>query len=836
MAKNAAIQELLLRKGDKIALGVGGGLAAIFLVLGLVAVVGADSPSSTVKQFEDQAKRVRNGVNAPGGDAPPLPDWVGKVQDFKKIPPAEFAFSGRPFEPTTQPDMLAENPKVMPITTAQTNVLRVPMLALDVRDSADGSTRMIGVLAQKATTTKNNQELQKSQVEALRKLLDPKYKPAEKKSNRVSPTPQPQPGAGGGFPGGMGGPGGGVMPGGRGGMGGPGGMMGGPGGMMGGGGGMMPGGMGGMMGAERDDRTVVYKSPAEVAKSGDQMAMSVYPLRAVMVNATFPLRDQMEEIQRALRIKPIRDRSGKNTLENVPNPEFDGFDVERRVAAPGEDITKAQWAEFDHLTEYHNKIAMRRWEYINEAGGDLSRFLRPEEKLVAPLPLLADGLGGYPMLTQLKPLVDEIERMKQAGIQPIPPSEWDNRFKKSAGENPYAPSAGFSGGQPGGAGGGMMPGMGAGGYGNQAGYGGGYGGARGNPGGAGGPMGGMMPRPGGPGGMTPGRGGPGGDEMPGGPGGLMGGGTMSGSGRTGTDVDNLLVRFFDPDIRPGYSYQYKIRIRMKNPNYGQKDKVGRPADATVEVLTGPPQETVPVTVPTESYLYAYQPAQYVEEAKQLVDDNGKEFTLRRLLEQEEVESGKRAVVQIQRWAEQLNLGSGKAEPIGTWVVAEIPVAPGEYIGRRQLIELPLWSAGAESYVLRELSGGVKVKGLKDDRHQPKGWPVNFRDPVNPSILVDFDGGRVNAKVGEKPIKDDSAAELLILQADGKLVVHNSAVDMADPERTERTQTWDDWLKRVKARKSLPNAPGGGGPGGPGGFGRPGGSGGGGPGGSGSGDT
>lgn len=135
MAKSAAMQELLLRKGDKIALGVGGGLAGLFLVLGLVAVVGADSPSGTAKQFEDQAKRVRNGVSAQGEDAPPLPDWVGKVQDFKKIPPAEFAFSGRPFEPTTQPDMLAENPKVMWITDAQTDVIRVPMLALDVRDS-----------------------------------------------------------------------------------------------------------------------------------------------------------------------------------------------------------------------------------------------------------------------------------------------------------------------------------------------------------------------------------------------------------------------------------------------------------------------------------------------------------------------------------------------------------------------------------------------------------------------------------------------------------------------------------------------------------------------------
>jgi hypothetical protein len=866
MAKSAALQEFLLRKGDKVALGIGGAAAGLFLVLGLVSVFGADSPSTTVAKFASESTRVTNAVRSPGGDAPPLPDWVGKVQDFKKIPAAEFAFAGRPFEPTTLPDLLAENPKVARIIDAQLDVIRVPMLALDVRRGADGSSVQVGVLVRKTDTTKDPGKAQRDVAETLRRIFDPKYKPEPRKSTRGGIANQPQQPPAGGFPGGpgMGGPGmGGPGMGGpgMGGMGGPGGMMGrggmqggmqGPGGMMG------PGSMGGFGQAERDDKTVVYKSPAEIEKSGDQPAKTIYPLRAVMVNAVFPLREQMEEIQRALRIPVQRDAKGRNTLANVPNPTFDGFDVERRVAAPGEDITKAQWAEFDHLTQYHNTIAMRKWEYLPENQSILSRFLRPEDKLVAPLPLLADGLAGYPNLT-LKPIEDEVKRLQEANIQPISPSDWQKRFEKKADGNPYAPTPGFGGGQQ--IGGGMLPGIGSGygpgmmggGYGGRSPTSGGYGpgmmgggpqssgpGMIGGPGTMGGPGGrmpggpGMMGGPGtmgGPGGRMPGgpgmMGGPGGTgdaSMPGGPG-MMGGGTMSNT-QMGTDVDHLLIRFFDLETRPGYTYQYQIRMRMKNPNYGAKERVGRPADAAVEVLIGPPATTKPITVPAENYLYAYQPDEYALHAKELAKENGNEPTIRRLLEQEEVENGRRAVVQIHRWAEQLNLGGGKAEPVGAWVVAELPVAPGEYIGRRQLIELPLWSAGMENYVLRELSGGVKVAPLKDPKNQPKGWPVNFRDPGNPSALVDFDGGRVKARVGERVVTDDSASELLILRADGKLVVRNSAADMADRERTERTRTWDEWLKRVKQRKGMA-APGqgpGGGPGG--GFGRPGGSGGG----------
>jgi hypothetical protein len=302
-------------------------------------------------------------------------------------------------------------------------------------------------------------------------------------------------------------------------------------------------------------------------------------------------------------------------------------------------------------------------------------------------------------------------------------------------------------------------------------------------------------------------------------------GGFAGSMTPPPEVEHVLLRFLDADVKPGWSYQYRIRVKMKNPNFGQKTAVSRPADAKVETLYGPwvPIEEW-VTVQPETFLYAGEADKYLDEVQKLYDANGKERRILLVMEQPQVRDGKRAVVQFQTWLPQIRIdGGNKTEPIGTWVVADMPVAPGEFVGRRQLVELPLWSAGLANYVLRELSGGVRIAGLSKDQHQPKGWPVNFRTL---SVLVDFEGGKTRAQVGTKELTDDSATEVLILRPDGKLLVRNSEADKADPDRKSRQETWDKWLERVKARKeAAPTAPtpgggfgrpGAGGPGGPGG--------------------
>ncbi|HET6573794.1 MAG TPA: hypothetical protein VFG68_09350, partial [Fimbriiglobus sp.] len=431
------------------------------------------------------------------------------------------------------------------------------------------------------------------------------------------------------------------------------------------------------------------------------------------------------------------------------------------------------------------KIRARKWADDPYQGqGYLSYFLRPyTERLWAPLPMLADDLASWPELT-LQPILDNIKKLEEANKPKFTPSEWQRRFQGKAGiDNPYAPIGGGSYGGSGYGQEGGMPGMpGAGGVPGPG------GGAFGSPRGRGG----MQQQPGafgGPGGAMPGEG-----MMPGG---------MPGSFAQMPEVEYTLLRFLDVDPRPGYSYQYRIRVKMKNPNFNQPNMVSRKSDAKIETLKGPWVQLGKadefITIPPEMYIYAADADEYIEHVDDLYKKNGREGAIRNVMEYREVQDGRRALVQFQQWMPQIRIeGSGnKTEPIGTWVVADMPVAAGDFIGRRQLVELPLWSASQQAYVLRELTGGVKVHGIANQKHQPKGWPVNFQTL---SVLVGFEGGKTKAELSERTVTDESATEVLILRPDGKLLVRNSVADKEDPEKKGRQETWDKWLKRVRDRK------------------------------------
>ncbi len=874
MAK-ANFKDILLKKGEKIAIGVGIGVGGLLLLLGLKDAVVAESPADTVKKLTAGATRVNSAINSPGSDAEPLPEWVTKtVEVSKPVNPQEFAAVGPTFEPVHTPDFLKENPRVMPIVNAQFDIIQAPMVSLDI--SGEGDKTLIGVVTTRQVGEKDKQKVA-NEVQNMLRTIGSKREPRTRRQPPQQPPRPPGFGPGGGQPSvpgggrfGMGGPGGppgmGGLMGGR--PGGPPGMGGGMGSPDGGGNpyGMMGSMMGGQLGGQRDDKTVKYVTPEEAEKSGLPLAQTVYPLRAVMVQAAFPLKAQIEEIRRALRLPKDQHQlvgggtapgfpgagpggggygpmspgggglskpsmpgaglggpggpaggmagpggpfgSGFGASQNALEPVFDGIDVERRVIPQGVDITQLTpekleeqypWAPYDHETDYFTKIRARKWEDEPDTGYTLYFLRGLDQKLTAPRPKLADELGQYPDRSRMKEIIDDVEKLKKANQQPITLSEFQKRFgSNSGGDNPYAPVGGNGAGTGGyfsGYGGGMSPGPG------------------GPAGGEGGPS--MPRRPFGPG--APG----GGEGVPGSPGGF--------AQNTPPEVEHLLIRFFDVSVNPGYSYQYRIRVRMKNPNFGHAKEVARPDDAKREVLVGPWVAINDlVSLPPESHLYAYDSEEYLKHVQKLYEDHGRDRAIRNLMEYNQVQDGKRAVVQFQAWLPQVRMeGSNRSEPIGAWVAAEMPVARGEYIGRRQLVELPLWSAGAENYVLRELSGGVKVYGMANQKNQPKGWPVNFHTL---SVLVDFEGGKTRTRVSDHDVTDEAATELLIVRPDGKLLVHNSKADEDDPLRTGRQKTWDEWLTRVRARKdnepSGPARPGdpfgrfkpGGGAGGPGGGG------------------
>jgi hypothetical protein len=241
---------------------------------------------------------------------------------------------------------------------------------------------------------------------------------------------------------------------------------------------------------------------------------------------------------------------------------------------------------------------------------------------------------------------------------------------------------------------------------------------------------------------------------------------------------------------------------MWNPNTGQDKFVANPefAKKSYETLYSQwTQLSQPITVPAEDFLYAHDVKTYREQIAAAYEKE------KELLAKLQVKDHQ-AVVQVTRWMEQVRTDTGsKREPVGAWVVAEMPVGRGEYVGRKTYVKLPLWSSELQQYVLREVTDKV-VKG----RDQPKGWLVDFSTKA---VLVDFEGGRVKTRVNvrfdekgnltssSRTIDEDAGTEMLIVRPDGKLVVRNSLVDEADEDRKAVTSKWAEWLKVVETRKA-----------------------------------
>ncbi len=284
------------------------------------------------------------------------------------------------------------------------------------------------------------------------------------------------------------------------------------------------------------------------------------------------------------------------------------------------------------------------------------------------------------------------------------------------------------------------------------------------------------------------------------------------------EIENYLLRFVDSDVKPGRTYEYRVRLRMWNPNYGQKGAVSNPLFAGEDykmLYSKWLYLPTPITVPAESFLYAYDTKTYREQTAAAFEGQ------KELLARMQVKDNQ-AVVQMATWTEQVRTDGGKREPVGAWVVTEIPVGRGEYVGRKQYVKLPLWSSETQQYLLREVTDKVLTGPKGKELQQPKGWLVDFSTK---SVLVDFEGGKVKSKfaVGfddkgnlvtkTRQFEEEAATELLIVRPDGKLVVRSSQTDEGDPNRKEVSSKWSEWLKLVETRK----APGSTGTGTPGEF-------------------
>lgn len=238
--------------------------------------------------------------------------------------------------------------------------------------------------------------------------------------------------------------------------------------------------------------------------------------------------------------------------------------------------------------------------------------------------------------------------------------------------------------------------------------------------------------------------------------------------------DYCLMRFFDMTVRAGFVYEYQVRVKVANPNYQKKKELmAYPSLAEIKDLYSPWVKLPnPVEVPRELFFYA-------------VDDRI------------DVTDKDRTRVQIHYWLDNVRLDPGLNEyyPVGDWTVKDLPTYRGEFVGRTENVDVPMWFPENYRY---ELAINPKVLRVRLPRgvKPPSGIPVDFSTR---GVLVDFEGGEgfYRPSPAAKPTKDECSMEMLVLTGDGKLVVRNSTVDKKDTEREERAKSVTNWVSDVK---------------------------------------
>lgn len=243
----------------------------------------------------------------------------------------------------------------------------------------------------------------------------------------------------------------------------------------------------------------------------------------------------------------------------------------------------------------------------------------------------------------------------------------------------------------------------------------------------------------------------------------------------------FLMRFLDVDVLPGYTYEYQIQVKVANPNYNKKDKVGQPSDAAAKELESAPvtiafkdgeKTTSAVRIPEERFAYAF-----AQEAK----DGLKPDHVR---------------LQLQNWLESVRIdrsNSKSKEPVGDWVVEDIQIPRGQFVIGTKPVKMPIWSPTKDAFVFMEF-GKIAKPGTSSSKD--KGMlPVDLSAPY---LLVDFEGGAVRANIAKKYyVSDEAGTEVLLLGEDGKLRVRSAWTDVADRDRIQREKDWLAWQKETK---------------------------------------
>jgi hypothetical protein len=726
--KDFDFKELMLRHGQYVALGVGLLVLIPLTLMGMGKVIGSGRASANAKVLLDKTQQANNAIQSsqPTDDvAKPPEEFLLEIKNTP-IDPIAYDTKNPWFVISTIEDLKRRNPEVLMARELKPELVRAGIPSYILGPGG----KQIMVLSRKNVASNKLTEKQKKRIAAQQKLLKQYGLSGQGSGGGMA-------GMGGGFsgpggPGGSGGLGGFSGPGGDGRPGGPaGGMSGmpggfsGPGGMPGasggagaGKGGFGGGGLGGMLGntpGQRQPGTALRLEPIDIDKVNDQttLAQEIRPFRLVVINGSFPYRKELEEFR-----SKLRKHSLTELMSLIDSGEakfaFQGFEVQRRIYGPDGKV-KLDW--HDRTKEMIDTINGIRALAVDFEADDekLKEYGILTSGLIAPLPMLAPERNTrYPPL-DIKGIDDAISNLnKQMKPDSKRPAS-DLARKLRGGDkdksvfNPFDPFAPIDL-----------------------------------------------------------------DEQPATeankPAAAPRDPEKAASDDADADLfipDNVLVRLVDV-VEPGFTYEYRIKVKMANPNYNQPKNVAYAALAKPKQLVANDWSLVPkIDVPLDTFWYA-------------VDSRA---------------DPEKVNLQMHRWVDytqpSTDMSASTAVPVADWSILEKEQTwRGDYIGRMANVELPIWSIENETYEM------YHVKGRQS--RIPVDFAVKEAGAKSPAILVDFNGGKKStAKGWGKTLTEDVPLELLVLNPDGKLVLRNSVDDEENTERSTRETEWKEWVTKVK---------------------------------------
>jgi hypothetical protein len=248
--------------------------------------------------------------------------------------------------------------------------------------------------------------------------------------------------------------------------------------------------------------------------------------------------------------------------------------------------------------------------------------------------------------------------------------------------------------------------------------------------------------------------------------------------------EHCLVRVLDVTVRPGTTYQYRLRVRMANPNQGKKETV--PGGPGVMLVSPWHDLPAPVVMPPEVVYYAVD--QMELEGRRSY--KGPKWNAR----------PGQVVLQAHRWVDHVRVSTLDL-PVGEWVVAErFAVYRGEQVGRHVRVEVPVWDYLREKFVIAAPRG----RGARAPAGVDVDFGYGYRDHTPPeAVLVDFEGGSVRHASAGRRVADAYAPQALLLNPDGKLALLEGALDARDRERRERLRAYRARVEEVKGKAPAP---------------------------------